>query len=76
MPNIDELIDNIALQLTSIKLGEMWFSSLDLQDAYSQLKLCENTSKDCNFTIVGMQTTGTYLFLTGFYGLGYMPNEL
>ena len=25
---------------------------------------------------MGGQTTGTYRFLTGFYGLGYMPNEL
>ena len=28
-----------------------------------------------NFSIVGGETTGTYQFLTGFYGLGEMPNE-
>ena len=27
------------------------------------------------FSLVGGETTGTYRFLTGFYGLGDMPNE-
>ena len=76
MPNINELIDNIALQLSSKESGEVWFSSLDLKNAYSQLQLCTDTSKQCNFSILGGETTGTYRFLTGFYGLGDMPNEL
>ena len=75
MPNIHELIDNIALQLSSRESGEVWFSSIDLKNAYSQLQLCTDTSKQCNFSIVGGETTGTYRFLTGFYGLGDMPNE-
>ena len=33
------------------------------------------TAKRCNFKIIGGQTTGTYLFLTGFYGLADMPAE-
>ena len=33
------------------------------------------TSKQCNFSIVGGDITGTYHFLTGFYGLGDMPDE-
>ena len=53
MPNIHELIDNIALQLSSKESGEVWFSSLDLKNAYSQLQLCTDTSKQCNFSIVG-----------------------
>ena len=75
MPNIHELIDNIALQLSSKESGEVWFSSLDLKNAYSLLQLCTDTSKQCNFSIVGGETTGTYRFLTGFYGLGDMPND-
>ena len=39
MPNIHELIDNIALQLSSKGSGEVWFSNLDLKNAYSQLQL-------------------------------------
>ena len=33
------------------------------------------TSKQCNFSIVGGDITGTYQFLTGFCGLGDMPNK-
>ena len=75
MPNIHELIDNVALQISENSNGRVWFSVLDLKNAYSQLKLCEQTSKQCNFSIVGGETTGTYQFLTGFYGLEDNPNE-
>ena len=75
MSNIHELIDNVALQISEKSNGRAWFSNLDLKNAYSQLKLCEQTSKQCNFSIVGGEITGTYRFLTGFYGLGDMPNE-
>ena len=43
--------------------------------AYSQLKLAADTAKQCNFNIVGGKATGTYSFLTGFYGLADMPAE-
>ena len=65
----------MALQISEKSYGRVWFSNSDLKNAYSQLKLCEQTSRQCNFSIVGGRTTGTYRFLTGFYGLGDMPNE-
>ena len=58
MPNIHELIDNVALQISEKPNGRVWFSNLDLKNAYSQLKLCDQTSKQCNFSIVGGETTG------------------
>ena len=75
MPNIHELIDNVDLQISEKSDGRVWFSKLDLKKAYSQLKLCKQTSEQCNFSIVGGETTGKYRFLTEFYGLGDMPNE-
>ena len=75
MQNIHKLIDNIALQLSNKDSGEVCFSNLDLKNAYSQLQLCTDTSKQCNFSIVGGETTGTYRFLTRFYELGDMPTE-
>ena len=45
MPNIHELIDNLALQISEKSNGRVWFSNLDLKNAYSQLKLCDQTSK-------------------------------
>ena len=77
MPNTHELFDNIGigLQLSNKNSGEVWFGNLDLKNAYSQLQLCTDTSKQCNFSIVGGETTGTYRFLTEFYGLGDVPND-
>ena len=40
MPNLHELIDNVALQISEKSNGRVWFSNLDLKNAYSQLKLC------------------------------------
>ena len=41
MPNIHELIDNVALQISEKPTGQVWFSNLDLANYYSQLKLWE-----------------------------------
>ena len=75
MPNIHELVDNVAAQISNNSAGEVWFTNLDLKNAYSQLSLDNFTSSQCNSSLVGGDKTGTYQFLTGFYGLGDMPNE-
>ena len=75
MSNIPELVDNVAAQIANDSVGEVWFTNLDLKKAYSPFALDEITSDQCNFSIVGGDITGTYQFLTGFYGLGDMPNE-
>ena len=74
MPNIHELKDNVTLQISEKSNRKVWFSNLDPKNAYSQLKLCEKTSKQCNFSKVGNETTVNQ-FLAAFYGLGDMPNE-
>ncbi len=75
MPNIDELIDKIGQIITSKRPGQVWFTVLDLKYAYGQLSLSPETAAQCNFSIVGGAATGTYRFLTGFYGLSDMPAE-
>ena len=75
MPNLDELIDGVSQIVTKNKNGTLYFTVLDLKYAYSQLKLAADTAKQCNFNIVGGKATGTYRFLTGFYGLADMPAE-
>ena len=42
MPNIHELIDNVALQISEKSKVRVWFNNLDLKNAFSQLKLCEH----------------------------------
>ena len=74
MPNIDNLIDTIQQNLnTSASQETAYFSTLDLKYAYSQLKLDPETARHCNFNIISGERTGTYRFITGFYGLTDMP---
>ena len=47
--------------------------SLDVKYAYSQLNLDPETARHCNFNIISGEGTGTYRFITGFYGLTDMP---
>ena len=75
MPKVDEIINGVSQIFTENKSGTLYFTVLDLKYAYSQLKLAADTAKQCNFNIVGGNATGTYRFLTGFYGLADMPAE-
>ena len=70
-----ELLDSAAQIITSKDPGEVWFTSLDLKYAFSQLALNDSVSKHCNFNIVCGEFTGTYRFKAGFYGLTDMPKE-
>ena len=76
MPVVDELLGNASNIISSAKPNdEKWFTILDLNYVFSQLPLSKETSKHCKFSILGGQITGTYRFLTGFYGLTDMPTE-
>ena len=74
MPNLENLIDMVAEKLDNEE-GEAWYASLDMTYAYGQVPLDILTSKHCNFQIIGGESTGTYRFITGFYGLTVMPTE-
>ena len=75
MPNVDEMINGVSQIITATSESSLYYTVLDLKYAYSQIKLTAETAKQCNFNIVGGQATGTYRFLTGFYGLADMPAE-
>ena len=74
MPNIDSLIDTIQQKLIKTTTQETaYFSTLYLKYAYSQLNLDPETARHCNFNIISCERTGTYRFITAFYGLTHMP---
>ena len=76
MPNIDSLIDSISQHINnSNQVENVYFSTIDLKYAYSQLNLHPDTARHCNFNIICGDATGTYRFKTGFYGLTDMPAE-
>ena len=69
MPKIDTLFESISQQISApASQDTTYFSTLDLNYAYSQLKLDTNTGNQYDMT-------GTYRFQTGFYGLTDMPAE-
>ena len=72
MQYLDNLLDMVAGKLDN-ENGEAWYSSVDLTYAYGQVPLHPLTAKHCNFQIIGGESTGTYRFVTGFYGLTVMP---
>ena len=75
MPNIHELIDSAAQIITKDVPGKVWFTSLDLKYAFSQLPLSSVTSSHYNFNILFGDAMVTFRFKTGFYGLTDMPTE-
>ena len=72
---MNELVDNEALAISGDTNAPVWFSKIDLKYAGSQMQLSEETSRQCNFSIIGQSITGIYSFKTGFYGLEDLPNE-
>ena len=75
MPNLDNLMDMIAKHGEQGP-GKTFFTTLDMTYAYGQVELSEATSRQCNFKIIGGAATGVYRFVTGFYGLTFVPTEL
>ena len=75
MPKIDSLIQSISQTLSAAPQEKAYFTTLDLQYAYSQLNLHSDAARHCNFNLVSGDMTGTYHFKTGFYGLTDMPAE-
>ena len=61
MPNIETLMDSISQILTNYKTepaDKIYFSTIDLKYAYSQINLHPKTAKHCNFNIVSGDMTG------------------
>ena len=75
MPNIDELVDGVSQIIAEKKAGNVYFTTLDFTYAYGQVALEQKTSEQCNFSLVGGKSTGTYRFKNGFYGLTSTPAE-
>ena len=75
MPNIDSLILTISQTLSTAPQETAYFTTIDLQYAYSQIDLHSDTARHCNFNLVSGNMTDTYRFKTGFYGLTDMPAD-
>ena len=73
MPNMEELLNQISVEITRDRTKELMISKIDLDYAYGQMKLSKETSRQCVFAITGGKFSGYYRFKKGFYGLADIP---
>ena len=72
MPNMEELLNQISVEITRDRKLQLFISKIDLDYAYGQMKLSEETSRQCVFALTGGNFSG-YRFKKGFYGLADIP---
>ena len=75
MPNIGSLFQTNSQTLSTAPQETAYFTTLDLQYAYSQFNLHSDAAHHCNFILVSGHMTGTCRFKTGFYRLTDKPAE-
>ena len=75
LPTLENLMENIAEIVNEDKEGEVMFSSLEMLYAYGLTLLHPDTAKALQFPDSGGESTGTYAFNTGYYGLTILPPE-
>ena len=68
MSNMEELISKFSAEITKND-GDIWMSKIDLDYAYGQAHLSEETAKHCVFSIIRGDSTGHYRFQKDFHGL-------
>ena len=73
MPNMEELVNQISVEITKDRTKELMMSKIDLDYAYGQMKLSKETSRQFVFAITGGKFSGYYRFKKGFYGLADIP---
>ena len=73
MPNMEELVKQILVEITRDRTVQLLISKIDLDYPYGQMKLAEETSRQCVFAITGAKFSGCHRFKKGFYSLAYIP---
>ena len=73
MPNMEEIINQITVKIIRDRTVQLFISKNDLDYAYGQMKLSEETSRQCVFALTGGKLSGFYRFKKGFYGLVDIP---
>ena len=73
MPNMEDLLNQISVEITRDRTAQLFISKIDLDYAYGQMKLSDETSRQCVFALTGGNFSGYYRFKKGFYGLADIP---
>ena len=70
---MEELLTQISVENTRDRTLQLFISKIDLDYAYGQMKLSEETSRQCVFAITGAKFSGYDRFEKGFCGLADIP---
>ena len=73
MPTMEDLLNQISVEKTRDRTVQLFLSKIDLDYAYGQMKLSEETSRQCVFALTGGNFSGYYRFKQGFYELADIP---
>ena len=65
MPNMEELLTQISVEVTRDQTAQLFISKIDLDCAYGQMKLSKEKSRQCVFAITGGNFSGYYRFKKG-----------
>ena len=66
MPNMEELMNQISVEITKDRTKKLMMSKIDLDYAYGQMTLSKETSRQCVFAITGGNFNGYYRFKKDF----------
>ena len=72
MPIMEELLYHISVEKTRDCTVQQFISKIDLDYSYGQMKISEETSRQC---VTGGKFSGYYRFNKGFYGLAVIPTK-
>ena len=72
MPNMEELLNQISVEITKDQMKKLMISKIDLDYAYGQVMLSDERSRQCVFAITWEIFSEYYRFKKGFYGLADM----
>ena len=53
MPNMEEILNQISVQISRDRAVQLFISNIDFDYAYGQMKLSEETSRQCVFALTG-----------------------
>ena len=74
MPNMQQLLNPISVEITHDRTMQLFISKIDFDYPYGQMKLSEETRRQCVFALTGGKFSGYYRFKKGFYGLANIPS--
>ena len=58
MPNMEELLNQNSMEITRDRTVQLFMSKIDLDYAYGQMKLSEETSRQCVLALTGGNFSG------------------